>query len=246
MARAHVVSVAERLDALVAALRDRPGVTASTLAEEFGVSPRSLFRDIERLRDRGYPIEADRGRGGGLRLRGNWGLGRVLLGREEALCTLLGLAIAQQMAMPMFAPEVHRARKKIAEAFPPAERRRIAPLRERLFVGEAASRSVRESLGALSGPAMRVLQSAFVEERAVDIEYAKPGERSVVRTIEPHVMVINWPAWYVLGHDELRDERRTFRLDRIVAARVGTRHFRPRPAEMVRELVECGVALGRV
>jgi predicted DNA-binding transcriptional regulator YafY len=58
-------------------LRDRPGITAPELAERVGSSTRSVFRDLAVLRERGYPIESSRGRGGGLRLHPLRGLGRV-------------------------------------------------------------------------------------------------------------------------------------------------------------------------
>ncbi|MGQ0639797.1 MAG: helix-turn-helix transcriptional regulator, partial [Gemmatimonadaceae bacterium] len=108
----------DRLDLLTRILRDRPGITASEVARELGVSVRSVFRDLAHLRDRGYPVEADRGRGGGMRLHSSWGLGKVLLSSEEALCTLLSLAISEKLRFPMFAAEVGRARKKIVDAFP--------------------------------------------------------------------------------------------------------------------------------
>src|SRR5919107_3459603 len=132
-------SRADRLELLARVLGDRPGATAADLARELGVSTRSVFRDLDALRERGYPIDSARGRGGGLRLHPNWGLGRVLLSRDEALCTLLALAISEKLGFPMFGPEVGRARRRIADAFPAAERRRIAPLRERIFIGQAAS-----------------------------------------------------------------------------------------------------------
>ena len=59
----------DRLDLLTRVLRDRPGITVAVLAHELSVSVRSVFRDLDHLRERGYPIEADRGRGGGYRLR---------------------------------------------------------------------------------------------------------------------------------------------------------------------------------
>src|ERR687889_670029 len=138
-------SRADRLELLARVLGDRPGATAADLARELGVSTRSVFRDLDALRERGYPVESSRGRGGGLRLHPNWGLGRVQLSRDEALCTLLGLAIAERLGMPMFGPGAARSRRKIADAFPPAERRRIAPLRERIFVAQPASPDVRRS-----------------------------------------------------------------------------------------------------
>jgi predicted DNA-binding transcriptional regulator YafY len=135
----------DRLDLLARTLRDRPGTTAADLARDLGVSVRSVFRDLEHLRERGYPIEADRGRGGGLRLHASWGLGKVLLSSEEALCTLLSLAIGERLNFPIFSPELARARKKIVDAFPTRERRTLAPLRERILVGPSASAAVRSS-----------------------------------------------------------------------------------------------------
>src|SRR5206468_595808 len=120
----------DRLDLLTRVLRDRPGITVAELARALAVSARSVFRDLDHLRDRGYPIEADRGRGGGVRLHASWGLGRVLLSSEEALSTLLSLAISEKLGFPMFAADVARARKKIVDAFPTTERKRIGPLRE--------------------------------------------------------------------------------------------------------------------
>src|SRR5690349_24674149 len=123
----------DRLDLLTRVLRDRPGITVNALARDLGVSVRSVFRDIDHLRERGYPIEADRGRGGGVRLHASWGLGRVLLSSEEALGTLLSLAISEKLSFPMFSSEVARAREKIVDAFPTRERKQNAPLRERVF-----------------------------------------------------------------------------------------------------------------
>lgn len=237
MPRAARLATSERIDLVARILRDRPGTTAADLAAELGVSVRSVFRDLDRLRERGYPVEASRGRGGGLRLRGNWGLGRVLLSREEALCTLLALAVAERLGFPMFGAEVGRARRRIADAFPAAERRRIAPLRERILVGAPASAAVRASYGEPAGAAVRRLQAAFVDERVVRARYVTEDGREGVRLLEPHALVINWPAWYVVGHDRGRDALRTFRLDRFVAVEVQAETFRPRPQEVAAELL---------
>ena len=237
----------DRLDLLARVLRDRPGVTAGDLAHELGVSVRSIFRDLDTLRERGYPIESARGRGGGLRLHANWGLGRVLLSRDEALCALLGLAVADKLGFPMFAAEVARARRKLADAFPTAERRRIAPLRERILGGGAASAAVRRSYREPAAAPTRQLQVAFVEERVVRAEYAKEGGALSRRRLEPHALVINWPAWYLVAHDHLRGESRTFRLDRFVTVDIEADTFRPRPRQFLQELLDStGVALAPV
>jgi predicted DNA-binding transcriptional regulator YafY len=237
---------ADRLDLLARVLRDRPGVTAGELARELGVSVRSVFRDLDALRERGYPVEAARGRGGGLRLRGNWGIGRVLLSRDEALCTLLGLAIAERLGLPMFAAEIWRARRKVADAFPASERRRIAPLRERIFIGAPASAAVRASYVEPRAALMRRLQAAFVDARVVRVGYVKEDGASSARRLEPHALVINWPAWYLVAYDHLRGAPRTFRLDRFAAVEVDDETFRPRPQQMRELLAESGVVLDPV
>lgn len=227
----------DRLDLVARLLRNRPGITARELARELGVSVRSVFRDLDQLRERGIPVESSRGRGGGLRVPARWGLGAVLLSRQEALCALLALAVTEKLGFPMFAGEVARARRRIADAFPESERRRIAPLRERIFVGLPASAAVRASYGAPDPGLMRRLQTAFVEQRVVQAMYAREDGAEAVRRLEPHALVINWPAWYLLAHDLTRDAGRTFRFDRFRAVEMQTATFTARPQDVARELL---------
>ncbi len=228
----------DRAEALLQVLRDRPGITAAVMAEDLGVSIRTVFRDLAELRDRGYPLEADRGRGGGVRVHPNWGLGRVLLSTEEALGALLSLAVSEKLAFPMFAPDLRAARRKIVDAFPSAERRRLGPLRERIFVGPSASRAVRDSYGEPHRLALAPLQRAFVREHPVHAEYVKENGELTARRIEPHALLINWPAWYLLAFDHLRQDARTFRFDRFrTVAADETHRFRPRPQEIARAVL---------
>ena len=239
----------ERLDLLTRVLRDRPGITVADLARALNVSARSVFRDLDHLRERGYPIEADRGRGGGVRLHASWGLGRVLLSSEEALCTLLSLAISEKLGFPMFSLDVSRARKKIVDAFPSAERKRIAPLRERIFVGRPASASVRGTYSSPESTVMRQLQVAFVREIIVRAEYVKETGEPSDRRLEPHALLIAWPAWYLLAYDHLRSEPRTFRFDRFrtVTVEQGST-FRARPREIATAILgaHCEVPMNQI
>jgi predicted DNA-binding transcriptional regulator YafY len=227
------VSRADRLDLLLRVLRDRPGITAPQLAERVGASTRSVFRDLGVLRERGYPIESSRGRGGGLRLHPLWGLGRVPFSAEDALATLLGLAVAEGLGLPVFGDGVRSARARVVSAFPSSEHQRLRRLRARLLVGPPASDAVRSSYGAPEPAAMRELQAAFVRDRVMELEYQKPDEPATRRRVEPHALLLNWPAWYLLSHDRLRQDVRTFRLDRIRAVRGEAEIFVPRPAAVV-------------
>lgn len=227
----------DRLDLVARMLRNRPGITAAQLAEELGVSIRSVFRDLDQLRERGIPVESSRGRGGGLRVPARWGMGTLLLSRDEALCALLALAVSEKLGFPIFAPEIARARRKIADAFPDAERRRIAPLRERILIGNNASAAVRASYGRPDPAPIRRLQAAFVEQRVIEVTYAKDNGEHSRRLLEPHALVINWPAWYLVAHDRLRDAVRTFRFDRLVSVTVESETFVSRPRDVARELL---------
>ena len=236
----------DRLELLLRVLRDRPGITADVVARDFGVSTRTIFRDLDALRRRGYPVEADRGRGGGLRLHPRYGLGRVLLARDEALCALLALAVAERLGFPMFGGELRRARRRLTDAFPPAERRRLGPLRERVFVGAPASAAVRASYAEPDAAVARPLQAAFVDERTVRATYAREDGTARERRLEPHALLVNWPAWYLVAHDHLRGETRPFRLDRFTGVHAEDERFRPRPRDVLRHLQEGGVALDAV
>jgi predicted DNA-binding transcriptional regulator YafY len=205
-----------------------------------------VFRDLETLRGRGLPVESSRGRGGGLRVHPSWGVSRVLFSREEALSVLLGLAIADKVGFPLFAGEIRRARGKITDAFPARERRRLGPLRDRIFVGAPASAAVRASYEAPAATTMRQIESAFVEERLVEIQYVREDGNLSDRVIEPHALVINAPAWYVIAYDRDRAGTRTFRLDRVRAARVLERAFRARGRDLIASLEQAGVALERL
>jgi predicted DNA-binding transcriptional regulator YafY len=237
----------DRLDLLARTLRDRPGVTAAELADDFGLSIRTVFRDLEHLRERGLPVESSRGRGGGLRLTANWGLGKVLFSRNEALCTLLSLAVAERLGFPMFEDALPSARGKLADAFPSVERKRLRPLRERILVGRPASADVARSYRQPAPASLRPLQVAFVEEQVVQAIYTREDGTRLLRTFEPHVLFINWPAWYLLAVDRDREAPRTFRVDRFGRVEAQTERFRARPAELAAQVLgPHGIVGGRV
>lgn len=138
-----------RLDELLGLLKSRDFSTGAELAEELRVSIRTLRRDLEILRDRGVPIEADRGRGGGLRVTTAWSSGRVHLNAAEAMDLLLSLTIAEKIQSPLLLKNVQAIRRKIAASFAEPQASKIRVLRRRVFVGQNASAAVMSSLAFL-------------------------------------------------------------------------------------------------
>jgi predicted DNA-binding transcriptional regulator YafY len=85
---------------------------------------------------------------------------------------------------------------------------------------------------------MSVLQAPFVSEGMVDATYLREDGMASTRRLEPHAIVINWPAWYLLAFDYLRGEPRTFRFDRFTAVVARAERFAPRPREFARLVLD--------
>ncbi len=218
----------QRLEFITARLKSDEPLIVGDIAEEIGVSVRTLSRDIQILREQGLPVEADRGRGGGVRLHWSWGIGRVNLNYSEAVDLLVSLAVAEQMKSPLLMANLGSVRRKLMASFSPSMKHKINRLKSRILIGESASPFV---LSAFSAPRARVveqLHQAFLMMRRIDIHYRAISGAKTERTIEPHYLLLSYPVWYVLAWDYLRDDVRTFRCDRIERVHVLDEEFRLR------------------
>lgn len=204
-------------------------MTVGALAAEFSVSVRTLFRDLEILRERGLPIEADRGRGGGVRLHRFWGVGRLNLDQREAVGLLVSLAIAEQLPSPWLFASMSSIRHKLAASFSPALRDRIAGLRSRILIGRSASAAVIQGFAPPSGEAIDALFAAFLDTRLFRFDYVDTAGRASSRRVEPQLLTLNYPVWYLVAWDLDREAVRSFRCDRIGNAVAGPESFRLRP-----------------
>jgi predicted DNA-binding transcriptional regulator YafY len=222
--------VSERLDRLLGLLASHRSWNGPELAAELGISLRTLRRDMARLAARGVPIEAERGRGGGVRVPARVGLGRLRLDHREAVDLLLALAIGERLRSPLLLSSLKGLRQKIGMAFPPEERFRVSRLRRRILHGPPASARTSASLRNPRPAVLEPVQDGFLEQRILEIEYGTAHERTT-RIVEPHYLMLAWPAWYLLVWDHLRNAPRTLRLDRIESARLTDRRFQLRGAD---------------
>ena len=205
--------------------------TVSDLARQFGVSERTISRDLSLMRDQGMQIDADRGRGGGVRLDRNWGVGRINLAYSEAVDLLISLAVAEQMNSPMFLANLDSVRRQLVASFSPAKRDTVEHLKSRILVGVTASTYVQAGTASPPKPVVQALHQAFTDQEMLEIRYQREDGETSKRIIEPHYLLLKYPVWYVVGFDHLRKAPRTFRCDRILAAsRTGT-HFQLLPKE---------------
>jgi predicted DNA-binding transcriptional regulator YafY len=224
--------VADRLDRALGLLASRPSWTAPALAAELGVCLRTVRRDLVRLAARGVAVESEGGRGGGVRVPARSGLGRVQLDVHEVLDLSLSLALAEKLRSPLLLSTVAGLRQKLAAAFPPEERARVSALRRRILVGPTTLRTA-ASWRPPRPAVLRPIHEAFFQQRGLELTYCAQEVRTV-RVVEPHYLLLSWPAWYLLVWDHLREAVRALRVDRIEAAVVVAGTFRVRSVESMR------------
>jgi predicted DNA-binding transcriptional regulator YafY len=115
-----------RLLSLLQTQRYWPG---STLADRLGVSVRTLRRDIDRLRELGYPVDAHRGVDGGYQLAAGAALPPLVVDDEEAVALAVGMQAAVNGAVAGIEESAVRALTKVVQVMPPRLRRRVDALR---------------------------------------------------------------------------------------------------------------------
>lgn len=238
MAQTKTLSRLERLDELTGLLRSGEHYTASILAKELNISSRTLMRDLDVLREKGYPIETDQGRGGGIRLHRHWGIGRLQLNYREVIDLLLSLAVMEKIGSAVFFRNLKAIRNKISLSFPQEQRGKIQSLRNRILIGGLASENVLDHVQATVQKSADLLYEAFFEMKILNITYEDAKGEKTHRMIEPHYLFLNWPVWYVMAWDHLREDVRCFRLDRISNAESMRDHFKLKDSQLFTEGME--------
>jgi len=229
MKRTSTLSRLQRLDVITAQLKSDEIVVVRDIAREVGVSVRTITRDIQILREQGLPIEADRGRGGGIRLHWRWGIGRLALTYTEAIDLLVSLAVAEQMKSPLLMASLVTVRRKLMASFSPSMKHQLNKLKSRILIGESASPFVLSAFITAKPTVVKKLHQAFLNTQALQIHYCAEDNTVTRRVIEPHYLLLNYPVWYILAWDHLRQDVRTFRCDRIAQMTIEDSAFPLRP-----------------
>ena len=233
-----VGSRVERLESLKLLLAEREYTTANDLAADLGVSLRTLHRDLATFRDMGVPVGGLVGRGGGVFLERGWSLGRVHLNEREAMGLLLSLAIAARAGSPLLLDDIRSIERKLVQAFAPSQLSAIRSLRRRVLIGAPASTAVVATHAQPSRSVTGPMLEAFMRQRAATIRYTDTAGTRSAREIEPHYLYLSLPVWYVLAWDRLRDDVRSFRIDRIDRVDLAPGTFKLRGPERFVDAVE--------
>jgi predicted DNA-binding transcriptional regulator YafY len=223
---------------LLSLMQSRRYWAGADLAERLGVSVRTLRRDVDRLRELGYPVEARPGVDGGYQLAPGASLPPLVLDDDEAVALTVGLQNAAHSAIAGMAESSVRALTKVVPVLPARLRRRVDALRAvtvPVSWGDAGPMVEPEVLTTLA-------QACRDTERLRFGYTAAAGERTE-RLVEPFRLVPLGRRWYLVAYDLDRGDWRSFRLDRLADPVPTGGRFAPRqlPAEDAAAFVRAGI-----
>ncbi|MFI5911059.1 helix-turn-helix transcriptional regulator [Dactylosporangium sp. NPDC051541] len=207
---------------LLQARRDWPG---QTLADRLEVSPRTVRRDVDRLRELGYPVQATRGPDGGYRLDAGADLPPLLFDDDQAVAVAVALQTAT-MSVQGVEEAALRALATVRQVMPARLRHRV----DALQVTRVPKSSWRE--GDIDAEQLLAIGTAVRSREVLRFDYA--GRREMVegdgppRRAEPHHLVTWGGRWYLVGWDLDRQDWRTFRVDRMTPRTPNGPRFAPR------------------
>lgn len=198
-----------RLFAIAEFMRGRrTGVTAEILAERFHVTLRTIYRDLDALRDAGLPLRADRGRGGGYSLDKSYSLPPVNFSAREAAVLLTVARYAKEMRLLPFQETLASAMDKVQSALTTsAQRELLTHMKELSFVG----------VPALAAPPLvrRAVEQAWFERAVLHIRYRSAGAETTERDVRIRNVTFERGITLLNCDDLGKGEERQFRLDRI-------------------------------
>ncbi len=208
------------------------------LAGRLQVSVRTLRRDVDRLRELGYPVRSNRGVDGGYQLEAGAAMPPLLLDDDEAVGLTVALQSAAATSDAAVAESSLRALAKLSQVMPPRLRRRVDALRDTTDTSLWTS----PEPGPNTDPTLLVTLALLCRDRErLRFRYVSHGGESTERQVEPLRLVSLGRRWYLAAFDLDRQDWRTFRTDRINEPRgTGSRFVARRlpgsdPAAFVRD-----------
>lgn len=230
-----------RLLRLLALLSSRGSWRGNELVERLEITDRTLRRDITRLRDLGYPIEATTGPYGGYSLGSGGRLPPLLVDDDEAVAMAVALHEVAQRSSPALAEAALSALAKLGQVMPASLRERVAAFGD-VTVGIGRRRDHFAPDGQDPSALLTLALTCHRSER-IRFDYVSGDGRESVRHVEPFRLVSLGQRWYLVADDLDRGDWRTFRTDRISRVRPTGARFVPRDPPDAAAFVAQGVAV---
>ena len=209
------MNVRLRHDAIVRSLRRNGTSTVEALAMEVGASRRTVLRDIRALREEGYVIHSDVGRGGGLQLDPQSVQTNAKLSVPEVFALLISVAAMRAAGNLPFSELADAGLAKIEKALPSDKIKDLRSFLECLHIGELSPLQDLSDMGKMDPELLPAFERAFLGRHLVRFDYRDVKGRKTRREAESQAMLILPPLWYLVGWDPSRNDFRHFRMDRI-------------------------------
>lgn len=206
-----------RQDAIVRSLRRNGTSTLEALGTEVGASRRTIIRDIAALREEGFVIQTEPGRGGGLSLDSQSLQTTARLSVPEVFALIIGVSSMRAAGNLPFSSLADTGLSKIEKALPRDKVRDLRRLLDCLYIGPLAPQVDLTNLGEMDPALLPAFEAAFLGQLCLRFRYRDAHGAVSMRLVEPQAMLILPPLWYLVAWDPSRDGFRHFRMDRISA-----------------------------
>lgn len=209
------MDIRSRHDAIIRSLRRRGTATVDQLAGEAGVSRRTVLRDIAALRDQGFVIHSEPGRGGGLQLDPQSMQTTARLAVTEVFALLISVAAMRAAGHLPFSDLADAGLAKIERTLPRDKLRDLRRFLDCLHVGKLSPLQDLSDMGKIDPALLPAFETAFLQRRHLRFDYRDARGIETRREVEPQAMLILPPLWYLVSWDPARGDFRHFRMDRI-------------------------------
>jgi len=210
----------DRLVSIIMILLEKKRIGAQELADQFEVSPRTIYRDIDAINLAGIPVRSTSGVGGGFEIMPDYKVDRKVFSTTDLSAILMGLSSLSNM---MRGDELVNALAKV-KSFIPADRARDIELQ-----ANRISIDLEPWMGNRNiQPYLETIKSALQESKVLTFEYTDRYGSKTTRTAEPYQLVLKGSHWYVQGYCHAREDFRLFKLARMSNLRIQEATFAPR------------------
>jgi len=204
-----------RHDAIVRTLRRNGTATINDLAGEVGASRRTILRDISALRDQGFVIHSESGRGGGLQLDPQSVQTSARLSVTEVFALLISVAAMRAARSLPFSDLADAGLAKIEKSLPSDKVRDLRRFLDCLHVGKLSPMQDISDMGSIDPALLPAFETTFLRRLRLRFRYCDAKGAETTREVEPQAMLILPPLWYLVAWDPARADFRHFRMDRI-------------------------------
>ena len=204
-----------RHEAIVRFLRRNGTSTVAALADEVLASRRTVLRDISALRDEGFVIHSDVGRGGGLQLDPRSMQTTARLSVPEVFALLISVAAMRAAGNLPFAELADIGLAKIERSLPADKVKDLRAFLDCLHIGKISPLQDLSDVGQMDAELIPAFETAFLQRKQLQFDYRDAKGKKTSRRVEPQAMLILHPLWYLVAWDPMRDDFRHFRMDRI-------------------------------